>query len=166
MIKAEHCDNKNWRLDELDTYVEREVSRLLFDPGYYQALLKRKKKAAAETGPSDADVIRSKVADLDKQIGRLMDLYQDERMPVDVVSSRIDKLHRDKLALEEQLAAIVPPKPKRDYDEDAFSGLLADFATVWESAGLEERREIISALIKKITLDGDLVDIEWAFLED
>ena len=166
MIKAEHCDNKNWRLDELDTYVEREVSRLLFDPGYYQALLKRKKKAAAETGPSDADVIRSKVADLDKQIGRLMDLYQDERMPVDVVSSRIDKLHRDKLALEEHLAAIVPPKPKRDYDEDAFSGLLADFATVWESAGLEERREIISALIKKITLDGDRVDIEWAFLED
>ena len=36
MIKAEHCDNKNWRLDELDTYVEREVSRLLFDPGYYE----------------------------------------------------------------------------------------------------------------------------------
>lgn len=168
MIKAEHCDNKNWRLDELDSRVEAEVSRLLFDPGYYQALLKRKRQAeTVESGPSEADVIRAKVADLDKQIGRLMDLYQDERMPVDVVSSRIDKLHREKVALEEQLAALAPSAPKRrDFNEDAFSGLLSDFATVWESAGLEEKREIVSALIKKINLDGESVQIEWAFLED
>jgi len=164
MIKAEHCDNKNWRLDELDTVVEREVSRLLFDPGYYQALLKRKAAEARESPRGDADVIRSKITETDRQIGRMMDLYQDERIPMDVLSARIDKLHREKTALENQLAAIQPPAPKRDFDDDAFSGLIADFGTVWESAGLEDRRHIISTLIRRITLDGEQVNIEWAFL--
>lgn len=165
MIKAEHCDNKNWRLDELDAVVEREVSRLLFDPGYYQALVKMKKAEVESAPKGENDVLKEKIADLDKQIGRLMDLYQDEKIPVDVLSARIDKLHREKLALEEQLAAVEPPKPKRDFNDDAFAGLLADFATVWQSAGLEDKRQIVSALIRRIVLDGEHVEIEWAFLE-
>lgn len=168
MIKADSCDNKNWRLDELDARVEQEVSRLLFDPGYYQALLKRKAAEPKPEEPSDAEVIRAKISDLDKQIGRLMDLYQDDRIPVDVVSSRIDKLHREKTALEGQLAALVPPKPKRgfDADEDAFAGLLSDFATVWKSADLDERREIVTTLIRRIDIDGENVKIHWAFLDE
>ena len=165
MIKAEHCDNKNWRLDELDAVVEREVSRLLFDPGYYQALVKMKKAEVQSAPKGENDVLKEKIADLDKQIGRLMDLYQDEKIPVDVLSARIDKLHREKLALEEQLAAVEPPKPKRDFNDDAFAGLLADFATVWQSAGLEDKRQIVSTLIRRIVLDGEHVEIEWAFLE-
>lgn len=165
MIKAEHCDNKNWRLDELDAVVEREVSRLLFDPGYYQALVKMKKAEVQSAPKGENDVLKEKIADLDKQIGRLMDLYQDEKIPVDVLSTRIDKLHREKLALEEQLAAVEPPKPKRDFNDDAFAGLLADFATVWQSAGLEDKRQIVSTLIRRIVLDGEHVEIEWAFLE-
>lgn len=165
MIKADHCDNKNWPLDELDSIVEREVSRLLFEPGYYESLLKRKAAEVREQPRGDGDVFRDKIAGLEKQINRMMDLYQDEKIPVDVLSARIDKLHREKVALEEQLAAVEPPKPKRDYNEDAFAGLLADFATVWQSAGLDDRRQIISALIRKITLDGESVNIEWAFLD-
>ena len=165
MIKADHCDNKNWPLDELDSIVEREVSRLLFEPGYYESLLKRKAAEVREQPRGDGDVFRDKIAGLEKQINRMMDLYQDEKIPVDVLSARIDKLHREKIALEEQLAAVEPLKPKRDYNEDAFAGLLADFSTVWNSAGLEDRRQIISALIRKITLDGESVNIEWAFLD-
>lgn len=166
MIKADHCDNKNWPLDELDGLVEREVSRLLFDPAYYKALVKQKKaEQTAAAAPSEADAIRAKIAGLDKQIGRMMDLYQDERIPMGIVSSRIEKLHHEKTALEAQLASLVPPKPRRDFDEDAFSGLLSDFATVWESATTDERRSIISTLIRRITLDGGVVNIEWAFLD-
>lgn len=165
MAKAEHCDNKNWRLDELDSYIESKVSQLLFDPAYYEALLKQKKSETASAPPSEADAIRGKVADLDKQIGRMMDLYQDDRIPMEVVSSRIDKLHREKTALEAQLVSLDPPKPRRDHDVDAFAGLISDFATVWQSASLEDRRAIISTLIRRINLDGENVDIEWAFLE-
>ncbi|WP_286153597.1 hypothetical protein [Sporofaciens musculi] len=43
--------------------------------------------------------------------------------------------------------------------------LLNDFATSWDSAGLDERRHIVSTLIRRITLDGEQVKIEWAFLD-
>lgn len=164
MMKAEHCDNKNWRLDELEAIVEHEVSRLLFDHCFYEALVKSKKAKAADAPKGGGDVLRRKIAELDKNIGRMMDLYQEERIPVDVLPARIDKLHREKVALEGQLAAIEPPKPKWDFDDDSFNELLADCATIWESAGPEEKRQVITSLIRRITLDGEHVDIEWAFL--
>jgi len=167
MIRADHCENKNWRLDELDSVVERRVSRLLFEPGYYEMLKKRnaesKKKAP---GNAEAEAIKGKISTLDKQIGRLMDLYQDERMPMDVLSGRIDRLHREKQALEAQLSSLEPPKPRKDFDGDSFMDLLADFASVWKTADVDEKRQIIGSLVKKITLDGENVDIEWAFLDD
>ena len=149
---------------DLDSIIEGEVSRLLFDSSYYKKLLKVKKAETTASVPAEVGIITKKIQNLDKQIGRLMDLYQDERMPMEVVSARIGKLHRDKVALEEQLAAIEPPGPKRDYSDDAFAALLDDFATVWKSADAADRREIISTLIDKIVLDDDHVKIEWAFL--
>ena len=166
MIRADHCDNKNWRLDELDSVIEREVSRLLFDPDYYQILVKARAAEVKAAPKTDADVIRDKISDIAKQIDRMMDLYQEERIPIEVLSARIDKLHREKTALEEQLSAIEPPKPKSDFnDDEALEKLLNDFAASWDSAGLDERRHIVSTLIRRITLDGEQVKIEWAFLD-
>ena len=67
--------------------------------------------------------------------------------------------------LEEQLAAIAPPKPPADFDEAVLPSLLADCASVWRAASQEEKRQVISTLIRRIVLDGEHVDIEWAFLE-
>ena len=166
MIRADHCDNKNWRLDELDSVIEREVSRLLFDPDYYQILVQAREAEVKAAPKTDADVIRDKISDIARQIDRMMDLYQEERIPIEVLSARIDKLHREKTALEEQLSAIEPPKPKSDFnDDEALEKLLNDFASSWDSTGLDERRHIVSTLIRRIVLDGEQVKIEWAFLD-
>ena len=165
MITADKCDNKNWRLDELDAVVEAEVARLLFTPRYYETLVKNKAKTKTNP-PSEAVVIGKKIAVLEKQIGKLMDLYQNDTMPADVLAARIDKLYREKVTLGEQLAAIVPPAPKRDYNADGISNILSDCAAVWELAETDERRRIIQALVSRITLDGEQVNIQWSFLEE
>ncbi len=165
MIKAEHCDNKNWPLNKLDSVIEKEVSRLLFDPDYYKSLVKQKADEVKTVPNRDSDIIRDKITKIEKQIDRMMDLYQDEKIPVDVLSARIDKLHKEKVALEEQIVLIEPSKQKKDFNDESFEGLLADFATVWQSAALEDKRQIVSTLIKKIILDGEQVTIEWAFLD-
>jgi site-specific DNA recombinase len=167
MIKADHCENKNWRLDELDGVVEGEVRRLLFDARYLKALVKEKDTTAKKQKPRDeADVIRSKVAALEKKIGSLMDLYETDALPIDVLSARIDKLYREKVALSEQLSVIAPAPPKLDYNDDALTGLLADFGAVWDGADEQDKRRIISSLIRRITLDGEKVNIEWSFLQN
>ncbi len=165
MIKAEHCDNKNWPLNKLDSVIEKEVSRLLFDPDYYKSLVKQKADEVKTVPNRDSDIIRDKITKIEKQIDRMMDLYQDEKIPVDVLSARIDKLHKEKVALEEQIVLIEPSKQKKDFNDESFEGLLADFATVWQSAAPEDKRQIVSTLIKKIILDGEHVIIKWAFLD-
>ena len=74
-------------------------------------------------------------------------------------------LPEEKGALEDQIVLIEPSKQKKDFNDESFEGLLADFATVWQSAAPEDKRQIVSTLIKKIILDGEHVIIKWAFLD-
>lgn len=68
----------------------------MLDPDYYQILVKARAAEVKAAPKTDADVIRDKISDIAKQIDRMMDLYQEERIPIEVLSARIDKLHRKK----------------------------------------------------------------------
>ena len=168
MMKADSCDNKNWRVDMLDDWVEYEVRRLLFEPRYLKSLVKEKEAGNKKKPPDETGVIRGKIADLEKQISKHMDLYANDAIPVDVLSERIDKLYKEKVALTEQLTAISPtaPLPKRDFNDDSLSGLFADFASVWNDAEMEDKRRIIAALINRVTIDGDDIKIDWSILDE
>lgn len=166
MMKAESCDNKNWRVDILDDFVEYEVRRLLFDAQYLKSLKKENETETPKKPSDEAKVIREKVAALEKQINRNMDLYQNETIPADVVSERIDKLYREKVALIERLSALELPTLKKNFNDDSLSGLLADFAAVWDGAEFEDKKRIVAALINRITLDGEDVKIEWSIFEN
>ena len=166
MIKADNCDNKIWKIDELESAVESYINRLLFDKKYYKLLIedceKAKKKASKEN--SEADVIKGKISECDKQIGKLMDLFQSDSIPADVLSQRIDKVYREKLQYEEQLNKIEPPTPKKDFDANSVEDMLANLADVWKIADKTEKRMVLEALIDRIVLEN--VNIEWSFLKD
>ncbi|MDR1572378.1 MAG: recombinase family protein [Clostridiales Family XIII bacterium] len=166
MAKADHCDNDNWRLDDLEARVLEAVTRLLVDPKHLDSLLKKHEKDRASKGKArdEADIIRSKIDEAEKSIGRLMDLYQAENLPADILSARIDKLYREKLAFAEQLNKLEPQAQKKDYDAAGISELIAELSTVWESADQSEQRLIMETLIDRIVLDGNTIRIEWAFL--
>jgi site-specific DNA recombinase len=172
MITADHCENKNWRLDELEEVIEAQVKKLLISPKYYENLRKQHeklKKAEEKKRPkTDADILREKVAKLDKQMGRLMDLYADEKLPAETISAKVDKIYREKLALVAQIEEIEPPEDEYDDtadDAETVAGILADFALIWDTSDTDERRKILTYLIKRIVLDGDSVKIEWNFLK-
>jgi site-specific DNA recombinase len=166
MAKAEQCENRNWRLDELEGIIESQVKRLLVNPKYLEKLMSdSKKKSKVKKPRGEADIIASKIKGLDKQIDKLMNLYQEDGIPIKILSARIDKLYREKTSLEEQLAKIAPPEPETNFNEEGIIELLKDFATVWDVSTQEQRRKIIQVLINRIHLDGDKVEIEWSFLK-
>ena len=165
MIKAEHCDNKNWRLAELESLIESSVRDLLVNPNQFERIINQ--AHAAKKPPREEDVIlRDKIATLEKQIGRFMDLYQSDSIPPDVLSARIDKLYREKVALDGQLAALTPMKPKQDYNAGGIAESIAEFAAVWDSAETPQRRSIIQALVRRIVLNGEQVSIVWSFINE
>ena len=165
--KAAHCDNRNWRIDKLEEYVEKEMRALLFNPKYHEKLIKKnesEKKKKKEN--AEAVAIKRKIADYDRKISRAMELYENDSIPPDVLSERIDKFYREKVALQNSLDKILPPAPRVDYNAEGIAAILSDFALVWDNADIEEKRQILFALIDRITIDGDDIKIEWSFLDN
>jgi site-specific DNA recombinase len=168
MAKADSCDNKIWRMDELEARIEGEVQRLLFQPKYFERLISEHAKEHSKKAKTfdETEILRSKITECEKQINKLMDLFQADSIPADVLSLRIDKVYREKVALAEQLEQIAPQTPKKDFDTVSVADMLTDLSTVWESAEQSEKRLILETLITRITLDDETVNIEWSFLAD
>jgi site-specific DNA recombinase len=167
MIKAERCDNDNWRLDDLETKITNEISDILTNPKYYERLVKahEKERRSRNKPPEEADVLQGKINETERQISKLMDLFQSDSLPADVLSTRIDKLYREKLGLAEQLNKLVPQAPKKNFNSNGAQEMIADLSSVWEHADDSEKRLVFEALISRIMLDGQNINIEWTFLE-
>jgi len=165
MIKDPSCKNKNWRIPELDKLVEDEIMKLAFDKKYLKQLLSKKQEQSNATADSNIKIIERKITDIDKQISRLMDLYQIESMPVEEISKRIEKLYNEKKELQKQL-----PKQElksRNVDQftvDGVHAILDNIKLVWEHAEIEERRNILRSLINRILVYDDKIKIEWSFV--
>jgi site-specific DNA recombinase len=165
MAKAENCDNKNWGLAELESVVCGKVEQLLFAPEYFKELISEHERAAANRPRGEEDVIRDKIKELDGQIAHFMDLYQDNNMPANVVSTRIEKLYNERTALSEQLPKLVTEAVEEDFDIDAIWDFLTDAAKLWAFADVTGKRQVLQTLINRIVIDGENVEIEWSFLE-
>ncbi len=168
MIRADNCDNKIWHLDELEAAVEEQISKLLFNKKYYKRLVDEHNKDKAKTsGKTDeTNIIKAKISECDKQIDKLMDLYQSDSIPADVLSQRIDKVYREKLQYEEQLERIEPQAPKKDFDAQSVEDMLSDLASIWKIADKPEKRMVLETLVNRIMIDGENIKIEWSFLDN
>lgn len=164
MIKDPNCKNKNWNVTKLDPIVEGEIKKLAFDRSYFEELIK--KEAASKRQPVDeVNIIKTKITDLDRQINRLMDLYQKETMPLEMVSDRIEGLYQEKLALKKQLDGIAE-ESSYDFDREGVMAILSDIPLVWECADTEQKRLIMRSLINRIVINGEDIKIEWSFLSN
>lgn len=161
MIKDPNCKNKNWNVTKLDPIVENEIKKLSLDKNYLKELLK--KETASKRQPiEETKIIQKKIDDLDRQINRLMDLYQKDTMPLDMVSERIEKLYQEKKALSKQLSE-VKEEASIDFDTEGIMAILSDIPLIWDYADMEQKRHLMRSLIDRIVINGDDIDIQWSF---
>jgi len=80
MIRSENCSNrkKHLTLAELDSLVLNEIKKLALDPAALDPLIK---ESAEENGP-DLSVFQERLGTIEKQITRLLNLYQTLRPPL------------------------------------------------------------------------------------
>lgn len=165
MVKDENCTLSWWRSDLLEAMVDYSVRQLSFDTKYFNHLLDESEPPAAE---NDITMIDGRIADLDRQMSKLMDLYQDDRIPVDIISSRIESLHKEKQNLVEQKSALASSlstnKGNAYFDE--VRSLVANTALIWDMANIEQKRFLLSALVRKVIVYDDSILIDWRFLNE
>jgi site-specific DNA recombinase len=164
MAMVDKCDNKNWKLEDLEAVVSADIERLFGDPSFFENLVAEREEAIKNKPRTEKDVIRGKIKGYDEQISHLMDLYQNKDMPANVVSGRIERLYSERMALDEQLHKLFPERTEDDFDTAIVAQIIADAGTIWAQSDTPGKRQILQSFVNRIDLDGDNVKIEWAFL--
>jgi site-specific DNA recombinase len=95
-----------------------------------------------------------KIAEIEKQISKLLDLYTVDGISLEDIKNRIEKLTDQK----NKLIQSQEEEPKREKSID-----LVSVKAIMQNGTIDEKRAILTSLIRKITLYADRIDIEWNF---
>ena len=158
MIKDPNCQNKIWREQDLEPIIEEKILALLRNPKIAEELAAGKPKAAAPVS-KNTDIER-RIREIDRQIGKLMELYQQDDIPPELLGEKINRLYGEKTALENSIA---PVEETNAMPLDLVAELITNAAEIWDFADENQKRRILQSLISRIVLTDDQVDIEWAF---
>ncbi len=158
MIKDPNCQNKIWRAQDLEPIIEEKILALLRNPKIAKELAAGKPKAAAPIS-KNTDIER-RIREIDRQIGKLMELYQQDDIPPELLGEKINRLYGEKTALENSIA---PVEETNAMPLDLVAELISNAAEMWDFADENQKRRILQSLISRIVLTDDQVDIEWAF---
>ncbi len=158
MVKDPNCMNKIWKVQELDTVVDLKIRELLQSPKMAAEIaVSRPKKTPVVSNNSN---IEKRIRDIDKQISKLMELYQMDDIPAELLGEKINKLYGERTALQETL---IPEAEPSAMPFDLVKELIADAAQIWDYADESQKHRILQSLITKIVITDDNVEIEWTF---
>jgi site-specific DNA recombinase len=154
-VRNPDCDNRNYKIEELDRMVISEIRNLNLDKDMLHSVL----DSGKTTGEQNKKRIQKDIKVIDSQISRMIDLYQIGDIPMEQISKRISALQEKKKGLEEQLGS--DNEKSREEARQRFLKALRQFDEVFRTGGLEEQRVTISTLIESVQVDGNDVEINW-----
>lgn len=159
MIKDPCCTAPHIPVDQLDMMVEKDVLSLAADPSQLQEIIKKRATTDGDSANGKTSNYRSEVVrQLDAEIGRLMDLLQQDSQDVGEIAERIQAIHTERMSL-------LPLSQKagaKEYDLDGFRALLQDISFGWASSDLRGRRSFLLQLIDGVYIDGRGIRIDWS----
>ena len=158
MVKDPNCKNKNWKAEDLEPKIESKIRELLQSPEMAAEIAARNRPKPVTDGKNAE--IEKRIRDIDKQIAKLMELYQHDDIPPELLGDSINKLYTEKTALQ---SALTPEAETAVTPFNLVEELLADAAQIWDFADEAQKRRIMQSLVSRIVLTDDDIEIEWAF---
>ena len=157
MVKDPNCKNKTYRDRDLEKIVYEEIRKLKTDPSYYPAITQSRDNA------SQRKMLEKRVAQIDGQISRLMDLYMLGTIDVQAIQSKTTPLNNEKNALLAQIENLkdAAPKMSRERVLELVNMFETELAANDRTSG--KLHDTIAEIIEHIGIDGEEVHIHWAF---
>lgn len=150
-IKDPNCKNDHWRIEVLDAIVLSAVREITENTVALDALT-----PVPTARKIDTNKIKQRIGEIERQLAKLIDLYQIGTIPMDILAERIQTLDNEKSALSQLLLAeSATPSGK------SFLTALQSFQNAFASADTDAQRLLISSLIRRIEIDGRSVEIHW-----
>ena len=96
------------------------------------------------------------MSDIDKQIGKLIDLYQVGGIPLEVIQSKMDALSKEK----ETLLELSRPKDVSKTTLEEMISARDTLISLTDSGSLDEKRACITMIIDRIIINETDVNIK------
>lgn len=141
MIREPNCTLPVFRADELENKVIEQIMDIYNNVDYYI------EKHKSEHKQFDTSLYDKRLQAIEKQINRLLDLYQYSEIEAAEVRRRIDELHKEKNDIIQAKNQVVR------YDYEGFKDMVQALGTDWDDLTTEEKREYLMYIIDKIILD-------------
>lgn len=154
LVRDPNCKNKTWNMEKLDNIVFDEIRKLAVEPDYKNEII--------TTNKDESKIIQKEIDKLDKQILRLMDLYQIGTIPIESVKAKIKEADEKKKNLEIQLSNIENEKKKKLSINEGIKHA-ANFDNILQKGDFHEIRRVLTDLIEYIEVDGENIGIHWNF---
>lgn len=155
-VRDPNCKNKNWNIEKLTNIIFDEIRKLSLDPNHFEEVrtdsIQEDKRA----------ILEAEIAKIDEQLSRVMDLYILENIPIKALEEKTNSLNEQRRKLEQEVESLEEEKSEKLSKEEA-GDLIQNFDDIIKRANFEEIRSVLSALIEKIVLDGENIEIHWRF---
>lgn len=140
------CDNAIHRADTIDGIVFDSLRELT-----YKSVVEYRQQE-----PDTTAELKRKLAKIDKQRSRLIDLYSVGTFSADELTAKIETLNASREAIEKQIQNTHRPVEDLKAVIDSIGGILDDGNPV-------AIRQIIDTLVDHIDIDGEDITIYWDF---
>ena len=149
-----NCKNKHWDRNKLECIIIEQIKQLRHDRKYIDNLFNEKK----EEPNINIKSINKRITDIDKQISKLIDLYQIEGISINDIKSRVDELQKERDILSDKLSV---PIPDMKETKNKFISILGDFDNIFNGNSLEEKRLFVRSVIQSIVINDENITINW-----
>lgn len=152
MVKDPNCKAPHISIEKLDAFVERELLSLAAHPSRVDEAIKK----AANDGDLAPGSKSEDIRRLDAEIGRLMDLLQDEALvSVGEIAERIGAAHAERT----RLMSSVSRDDSRPFEVGAFKRILRDLGFSWRNVDLRARRAFLFQLLDGIHIGAEAIRV-------
>ena len=158
MIRKENCTNRlhPYTQQELDQIIINEVSKLGADTGYLEKILAKPQPVKN----SDQELFQERIAELDKQIDKLLNLYQVGVVDLAQIEERLLSIKQERAALQKNIKDL---HDSAAMDSATIRSYANAFRDALEDSDIDSLRSILHLLIDKIVVLNEDIEIHWSF---
>lgn len=158
MIKSDNCTNRlhPYTVEELDNIVIEEIKKLALDRSYFDSMVKEMQDTPSE----ELEGYEERLEEIERQIERLLTLYQSGIMELNEIQDRISDLKEEKEKIQAEMERL---ETAVSLPIDIAWNSIVSFTAVLESQETAEIHRIIHSLVDKVMVLNHEVTIYWSF---
>lgn len=152
-----YCSSSYFSAEKVNNKVVEKLKCYSINQDELEEFLEKKRNSSAKT-KVDIAVIEAELSNIDKMMERWLDAFEKGGIKLDVLNNRMNKLYDRKTKLENSINDFKKQQDEFNADMIRASEVLEAihyFPQTWDVATIEERRQIIQLVVKKVTVTSN-----------